>query len=117
MKIFIETNENDYMTYYELAANAIRNVSKEYGGLENLPRFKNYNLNKLFTEIAEDNIKELLLEFTNNFYTLLNNESIDFKQKIQMRKDLEIYLDDKADEQRDKYKKEDLWNASDIYIE
>ena len=113
--IFIETNGNDYMTYFEQAASAMRIHFKERNGES--PLFKNIELHKITRKIAEDTLREIFLEFTNTFYKLSNREGLNFINITGMRNEIEIYLNDEAIEKALEYNKDDsLSNGSHIFI-
>lgn len=94
-KVLIETNENDYMTYYEEAARSLSEL------------MKNWNL-----EWDEKKIKDSFIALTESYYLIIRGKRIDPGQVEQMYDDLEVYFGQDAENFFKPYK----GNASEVRI-
>jgi hypothetical protein len=94
-KILIETNENDYMTYFELAASSLSDLLKDWD-----------------FDWTEKELKDNFMALTKSFYFIIKKEEICEGQVTQMYNDLEVYIG----EDSIKEWKKDGGNGSEVYI-
>jgi hypothetical protein len=94
-RILIETNENDYMTYFSEAANALNEILENWNFLWN-----------------EKEIKDRFISLTEAFHFVIKGEKIPPAQVEQMYNDLEVYF---GEEEIKKWAK-DGGNGSEVYL-
>ena len=97
MKILIETNENDYMTYFELASYSLTGLLKDYN----------------LKEWTEKEIKDNFIELTKSYYLILRKERIPERQVERLYNDLEVYI---GKAKIDAWQENDDCNGSEVLI-
>jgi len=113
-KIFIETNECDYMTYFELAAEAMKSGLFQHGNRFLLDTMRTHNTTAM-SQIHY--IKEIFLSFTKTFYELITGSTLSEITILGLRRYMEIYINEEADKKIKEYQDDNISNASDLLIE